>query len=287
MNLKQELRKTDEKLNESLHELDSTISKLKESESEVNLLNNKLLKTKKELKRTKARETYSREKVQKLEVNLSDQFSEETECSQIEIENLKNLLKEKEKIISDLQTNCDYLENVINDIDKSNRILNVYDEKSRRYSTELKTCIYELLQYNVSASKIPSVITCVLNLIKITPNQLPSKSTILDFNLQRLCLAQKQIAEVFSKEKNTTLLTDETSKFGNKFMGYEAADSTGNLWVLGLRDIETKSSEDTLKVFKEILSDINDIGDRANDEISRDILKHICATLSDRAATEE
>lgn len=39
-------------------------------------------------------------------------------------------------------------------------------------------------------------------------------------------------------------------------MGYEAADSTGNLWVLGLRDIEAKSSEDTLTVFKEILSDI-------------------------------
>lgn len=286
LNLKQELRKTDEKLNESIHELDSTVSKLTESESEVNQMNNKLLKTKKELKRTKARETYSREKVQKLEVKLSGQFSEETECSQIEIEKLQNLLMEKDKIISDLQTNCDYLENVINDIDKSDRILNVYGEKSRRYSTELKTCIYELLQCNVSASKLPSVITCVLNLVKITPNQLPSKSTILDFNLQRLCLAQKQIAEVFSKENNTTLLTDETSKFGSKFMGYEAADSTGNLWVLGLRDIETKSSEDTLKVFKEILSDINDIGDKANDEISRDILKHICATLSDRAATE-
>lgn len=121
---------------------------------------------------------------------------------------------------------------------------------------------------------------------KITPNKVPSKSTILDFNLQRLCLAQKQIAEVFTKEKNTTLLTDETSNFGSKFMGYEAADSTGNVWVLGLRDIETKSSEDTLKVFKEILNDINDIGDTANDEISRDILKHICATLSDRAPTE-
>lgn len=155
LNLKQELRKTNEQLNESIHELDSTVSKVKESESEVNQMNNKLLKTKKELKRTKARETYSREKVQKLEVKLSGQFSQE--CSQIEIEKLQNLLMDKDKIISDLQTNCDYLENVINDIDKSDRILNVYDEKSRRYSTELKTCIYELLQCNVSASKLPSV----------------------------------------------------------------------------------------------------------------------------------
>lgn len=39
--------------------------------------------------------------------------------------------------------------------------------------------------------------------------------------------------------EKTVLLTDETSKFGNKFMGYEACDSEGNFWVLGLRDIES------------------------------------------------
>jgi hypothetical protein len=61
-----------------------------------------------------------------------------------------------------------------------------------------------------------------------------------------------------------------------------ASDTDGNLWVLGLRDIETKSADNTLKVFKEILRDLNDISDSENDPVSRDTIKHICATLSDR-----
>jgi hypothetical protein len=59
-------------------------------------------------------------------------------------------------------------------------------------------------------------------------------------------------------------------------MGYAASDTDGNLWVLGLRDIETKSADNTLKVFKEIFSDLNDISDSENDPVSRDIRKDLC-----------
>ncbi|WAQ97797.1 LOW QUALITY PROTEIN: hypothetical protein MAR_022170 [Mya arenaria] len=79
-------------------------------------------------------------------------------------------------------------------------------------------------------------------------------------------------------------MTDETSKAGNKYM--EARDTDGKLWVLGLREICTKSSHDTLYVFKEILDDIDYIGETANSEKSKQIMKHIVATMSDRAATE-
>ena len=67
-------------------------------------------------------------------------------------------------------------------------------------------------------------------------------------NLHILCLSQKHLVEVFTNYENTCLMTNETSKFGIKFMGYEASDSEGNLWVLGLREIETKSSQNTLIV---------------------------------------
>ena len=46
------------------------------------------------------------------------------------------------------------------------------------------------------------------------------RSTVLNMNLQRLYLAQVQLGEVFAEEENTVLLTDETSKFGSKYMGY-------------------------------------------------------------------
>ena len=102
------------------------------------------------------------------------------------IQKLRSLLKEKDIIISDLQINLDYLENIIKDIDQTERVVNGYDETSRRYSTPVKTCMYELLQHNVSVSNIPAVIECVLNLVNVKPNRLPSRSTIIDMNLQRL-----------------------------------------------------------------------------------------------------
>ncbi len=79
-------------------------------------------------------------------------------------------------------------------------------------------------------------------------------------------------------------MTDETSKCGSKYMGYEACDADGKYWVLGMRDITTKSSQDTLNVLKEILDDIDYVSDSANIN-SKLILKHIVATMSDRAAT--
>ena len=67
-------------------------------------------------------------------------------------------------------------------------------------------------------------------------------------SLQRLYLVQAHISDVFSNDNSTVLLTDETSKYGSKFMGYEASGSEGNLCVLGLIDIETKSANDTKSI---------------------------------------
>jgi len=92
------------------------------------------------------------------------------------------------------------------------------------------------------------------------------------------------IAEVFTKETNTCLFTDETLKFGEKYMGYEALDSGGNLLVLGVRDVETKSAEDTLSTLLEMLMDVEAIS--SSNSVSNDILCHITSTMSDRAATE-
>ena len=57
--------------------------------------------------------------------------------------------------------------------------------------------------------------------------------------------------------KLSCLLTDEMSRKGAKYMGYETSDSSGKLWVLGHREMASKSAGDTLSVFKEILSDLD------------------------------
>ena len=76
------------------------------------------------------------------------------------------------------------------------------------------------------------------------------------------------------------------SRKGAKYMGYEASDSSGKLWVLGIREMASKSAVDTLSVFKEILSDIDCTCQQAENEPSKVILQHIVATISDRATTK-
>lgn len=120
----------------------------------------------------------------------------------------------------------------------------------------------------------------------IRPNKLPCRTSVLNMNIQRLYLSHVHLTDTFAKDENISLLTDETSKFGCKFMGYEACDSQGNFWVLGLRDIETKSANDTLVVFKQILCDLDDASKLDKNETSNKIVSHIVATMSDRAATE-
>ena len=256
----------------------------------LNITTAQLQECKLKLKRTAARETYVNKTVKKLEAEIQTKDLNLNECGSCVnkdgvIAHLTELLKQKEKEINDLQHSVEYLNDLRNENLANKRVI-MFDEDKKRYLPHLKECVYELLQCNVSAGQVSNVIESILKMVGLTANKLPCKSSVLLMNLQRLYLAHSQLCEVFSQENNTTLITDETTKFGNKYMGYEAADSEGNLWVIGLRDIETKSASNTLTVFKEILSDLDTASQSGEDRTSKDIICHIKATMSDRAATE-
>ena len=75
----------------------------------------------------------------------------------------------------------------------------------------------ELLTHNVPTSQVASVITSVLKLAHVTPSHVPVKSTVIDWNIMRLVLGQQQLAEELPQREYLGLLSDETSKFGNKY----------------------------------------------------------------------
>lgn len=154
------------------------------------------------------------------------------------------------------------------------------------YTKDMQKCIYALLDNNVSVAKIGPVIKACLKLADKEVNQTPSKSTILDMNHQRLILAQNQLDDTLIKKDYLCLLSDETSKHGKKYMGYEATDEDGHYWVLGLREICTKSSADTLDTLKQILGDIDEVSKNTESESTKLFMQHIVATMSDRATTE-
>jgi len=173
-------------------------------------------------------------------------------------------------------------------VENENNIINIYDEVEKKYTFELRECIYKLLKHNVSSRQIAPVIESVLTMVNKVPNRLPARSTILDMNIERLLLSQTQLAHDISMKENTTLYTDETTKFGTKYMGYHLSDMQGTMYVLGLREIETKSASDTLTTLQDILKDLDDCLKAKGDNVvvSKRLLANIVATMSDRASTE-
>ena len=87
-----------------------------------------------------------------------------------------------------------------------------------------------------------------------------------------------------------TLWTDETAKKGQKVNIYGVTDANGRDWVLGLRDITSKSALDALVRLKEILDDIAELRERLDEPGTNsrryELLLAIEHTMSDRAATE-
>ena len=104
-------------------------------------------------------------------VALSDQI--------VNLQNELALLRDKMK---DEREENEYLRLLIQD----NRLksINLFDEQSKVYTKETQECGYELLNSNVTTSRVS-----VLKLVDITPNKVPSVSTVNNINVQRLLLS--------------------------------------------------------------------------------------------------
>jgi hypothetical protein len=90
-----------------------------------------------------------------------------------------------------------------------------------------------------------------------------------------------------TKDVGTTLCSDEASKLGKKVITMALTDSNGNNFALGLRDLKTKSSSDTLEVFRQMLDDVTTRLKETRSEAGKELLLAIRFTMSDRAATEK
>ena len=87
------------------------------------------------------------------------------------------------------------------------------------------------------------------------PNKLPSVSTVNNMNVQRLILAQTQVAEELSQRKSTCLLSDETDKYGNKIQRLSCVVQRRETMGVRIKEHPKKKDADaTIKTFQEILS---------------------------------
>ena len=87
---------------------------------------------------------------------------------------------------------------------KDNRV--VKSKEGKAYTPKMMKCVMELLTDNVNACRVSQAIQAVLKLADMTACHIPSNATVFNYNVARLVLAQRQLGEDLSREKNTTLL---------------------------------------------------------------------------------
>ena len=89
------------------------------------------------------------------------------------------------------------------------------------YTEQTQECVYEWLNNNLTTSRVSPVIETVLKLACTKLNKVSSISTVNNMNVQRLILAQAQIAEKLTQDDDSfCLLSDETSKYGKKYNAF-------------------------------------------------------------------
>ena len=229
------------------------------------------------LKRSRSAVDYRDKKIVKLESKL-ETMTDHTACKS----EMKTLTEENKKLREDnLQLHED-IKKLHQQLQKQrdHEVINTMwvdpVTKKKCYTPEIIKCVYSLQESHVGSSHIGNCISSVLRIMTgRSCSDIPSRSTIQNWNTTRLSLAQKQLADEFSSKENTTLYSDETTKHGDKFMGYHASDSDKRYWVLGLRDIASKSAEDTLTTFKELMKDISVAAENANSNAGKKILCNI------------
>ena len=111
---------------------------------------------------------------------------------------LQVYLTEKQKKVEDTTEENDWLREMVQDKVQTK-------DDALQYTAEMKECVCKLLSYNVPTGQIASVIECVLKLGGKTASDLPTKSTVNDWNIMRLIMSQQQLAEELPQKESMGL----------------------------------------------------------------------------------
>ena len=163
--------------------------------------------------------------------------------------------------------------------------------KHGKYTDEIRSCVYELLSLNVGVRNVTPIIRCVLkNVAHKSVSRLPSYGLTCQMILESLAIVQAQLGDCLSETSGyCTLQTDGTTKYGKHYAAYDVSvPNESTSYSLGMRHVFSGSSSNTLEVFKEILSDVDDVYEALGKEaVSSKVLLKIKNTMSDRHAAEK
>lgn len=140
----------------------------------------------------------NRAKVEIIEVKVEGNTKSEST-----VEALKREIREYNESIQYLQSLLEDTPDIL-----------LFNEDNKKYSDDTFQCIMNLTDLKVPNEKVGAVIKEVMKLCDKTPNAVPSAATVKRVVDSKLSVSHKQISDVLNIKKNTSLYTDETSKFG-------------------------------------------------------------------------
>ena len=71
----------------------------------------------------------------------------------------------------------------------------IFTLKNNKYTLDVHKCVHKLLELHTAHHNDRPMIEAVLDMIGVTANCIPSKSSVRNMNIERLVLSQEQIKE--------------------------------------------------------------------------------------------
>ena len=160
------------------------------------------------------------------------------------------------------------------------------------YHHKVRECCMKLMSHNVSIRNVDACIRAVVDLLGQDICQLPKKSTLANMMVEARSVAHLQLAEELSKPSSNTLHSDGTTKFGEKFGGFQVTTQESS-YTLCLTEMKAGGAKDFKHILERSLSDIeaayravNQPNDQNNSK-AKQILASIKNTMSDRHVVEK
>ena len=126
-------------------------------------------------------------------------------------------------------------------------------------------------------------------MVDISYDRLLKHSIVNEMLVEARGLSQLQVAEQLSEVLHSTLHSDGTTKFGQKYLGFQVSTNEDS-YTIGLMEVAYGDAATMLDTIKEMLEDIEQTAsfdESSTTEVGKKILSNIKNTMSDRAATQK
>ena len=127
--------------------------------------------------------------------------------------------------------------------------------KEGKYVDSVRVCVMELLTNGVPVRRVETVLKTVLKMVGVSYDRLPKHSIVNNMLAEARGLAHLQLAEQLTEAPSSTLHSDGTSKFGQKYLGFQVATNEDS-YTIGLKEVASGDAGTMLATLNEILLEV-------------------------------